>query len=94
MPGIVLQVHLGLDLQGKWTAACHQVFPGVSKLQPSSNTNTALASAWCLLTTRQTHLAVIYHHWSKLFLGFRIVEGPSSFPYLDQESLPLVEIFP
>lgn len=61
---------------------------------PGPNTNTDLTAAWCLLTTSQAHLAVIYHHRTKLFLGFRIVKGSSGFPYLDQESLPLVEIFP
>ena len=40
------------------------------------------------------YLAVIYHHRPKLFLGLCVVEGSSGLPYLDQESLPLVEIFP
>lgn len=42
----------------------------------------------------RAHLAVIYDHGPKLFLGFRIVKGPSGLPYLNQESLPLVEVFP
>lgn len=40
------------------------------------------------------HLAVIYDHRPKLFLGLCIVEGPPGLPDLDQQRLPPAEVFP
>lgn len=98
MPRVVLQVHLRLHLQ----ASEHQT--------PISNASARRcvpsASPWSEALPHshlapkspgqdsRAHLAVVDDDRAKLLLGLRVVKGPAGLPDLNQESLPLVEIFP
>lgn len=44
-------------------------------------------------TISRYYLAIVDDHWSKLFSSLSIVKGSPSFANLDQQGLPLCEVF-